>query len=211
MIDCRNTQINVFIEELSSGSPTPGGGGASALCGAVGTALSAMVCSLTSGKKRYAQFQPDIERILSEAKQLNASLLKLVDADKDAFLPLAAAYSMPQSTDEEKADKEAALQAALTDATRVPLEIMKAACRGIELHAELVDKCSKLAISDVGVGVALLKAALLGASLNVFINTRLMTNPALKNDFNAQADNMLDEYPALSDRVFERVSSELRS
>lgn len=211
MTDCRDMHINDFLEELSSKSPTPGGGGASALCGAIGTALSAMVCSLTSGKKRYLQFEPDIQRILKRAHELNSTLLSLVDADRDAFLPLAQAYSMPQDTDEDKAAKDKALQTALLDATRVPLDIMDACCQGILLHAELVDKCSKLAISDVGVGVTLLRSALLGASLNVYINTKLIKDPALKTEFNARADAMLNEYPKMADSVFERVSSGLQS
>ena len=208
-MDCREMNIEKFIEELSSNAPTPGGGGASALCGAIGTALSSMVGALTSGKKRYAQFEGDLSRIITRARELNAELLALVDADRDAFLPLAKSYSMPQNTDEEKAHKNAVLQNALINATRVPLDIMHAACEGIELHAELVDKCSKLVISDVGVGVMLLRSALFGASLNVYINTKLLTDTSLKDDFNSQADAMLAKYPQLADSVFARVSEML--
>ena len=209
-MDCREMNIEKFIDELSSNAPTPGGGGASALCGAVGTALSSMVGALTKGKKRYAQFEGDLDRIINRARTLNAELLSLVDADRDAFLPLAKSYSMPQTTDEEKAAKNAVLQNALISATRVPLDIMHAACHGIELHAELVDKCSKLVISDVGVGVMLLKSALLGASLNVFINTKLIEDERLKSEFNSNADGMLEKYPGIADAVFEKVASSLK-
>lgn len=209
-MDCREMNIENFITELSSGAPTPGGGGASALCGAIGTALGSMVCALTRGKKRYAEFEPDLERIMTRAKELNSTLLALVDADRDAFLPLAATYSMPQSTDEERAAKNAALQKALLQATIVPLDIMRAACDGIDLHRELVDKCSKLAISDVGVGAVLLRSALLGASLNVFINTKLIDDAELKAKFNTQANDMLGKYPAIADAVFEKVASSFK-
>lgn len=209
-MNCREMNIENFIEELSSNAPTPGGGGASALCGAVGTALSSMVGALTTGKKRYAQFEGDLSRIITRARELNAELLALVDADRDAFLPLAKSYSMPQNTDEERAAKNAVLQNALIDATRVPLDIMRAACEGIELHSELVDKCSKIVISDVGVGIMLLRSALLGASLNVYINTKLIEDESLKSEFNAEADGMLEKYPKIADAVFEKVASSLR-
>ena len=210
MTDCREMIIENFIEELSDKSPTPGGGGASSLCGSIGTALCSMVCSLTSGKKRYAQYEEDIQRIMARARELNNILLALVDADRDAFLPLAASYSMPQSTDMEREAKNAALQSALSEATRVPLSIMRAACEGIKLHSELVNKCSKIVISDVGVGVMLLRSALLGASLNVYINTKLIEDETLKSRFNAEADAMLEKYPSMADEVFNKVASELK-
>ena len=211
MTACREMKIESFIEELSSKAPTPGGGGASALCGAIGSALCSMVCNLTTGKKTYAQYESDLQRIIKRAHELNDTLLGLVDADRDAFLPLAATYSMPQNTDEERERKNASLQAALYDATRVPLDIMYAACSGIELLEELVDKCSKLSISDVGVGATMLKSALLGASLNVYINTKLIEDVNIKNDFNAQADSMLEKYPPIADKVFARVASSFKS
>ena len=170
--------LRAFTEVLASKAPVPGGGGASALVGALGTALGSMVGSLTVGKKKYAAVEEDIKGLMKQAEVLQAELLALVEKDAEVFAPLAAAYGMPKETEEEKAEKARVMGLVLKDACSVPLEIMEKCCKVIDLHREFAEKGSVLAVSDAGVGVIFAKAALQGASLNVFINTGSMQDRA---------------------------------
>ncbi len=123
----QETTLLQFIKALSSKAPVPGGGGASALAGAIGTALASMVGNLTSGKKKYAEYQPDIERILEEAERLTTKLLQLIEEDAAVFEPLSKAYGLPKGTPEELAHKEEVMEGALYEASLVPLRIMETA------------------------------------------------------------------------------------
>ena len=155
-----------FVDVLASKAPVPGGGGASALVGAIGMALGNMVGSLTVGKKKYADVEADIIALKEKATALQADFLRLVEADAEAFEPLAKAYGMPRETEEEKAEKARVMAIVLKDACAVPMEIMEKCCEAIDVIEEFAAKGSALAISDAGVGVVFCKAALLGASLN---------------------------------------------
>ncbi len=166
-----------FVEILSSKEPVPGGGGASALVGAIGTALGNMVGSLTVGKKKYADVQEDILALKAKADNLQKNFIELVQKDAEVFEPLSRAYGLPAETEEQREKKKSVMEAALMEAYGIPVKIMEYCCEAIELHREFAEKGTLIAISDVGVGVAFCKAALLGASLNVFINTRLLDSP----------------------------------
>ncbi len=198
--------LNAFTEVLGSKAAVPGGGGASALVGAVGTALAAMVGNLTTGKKKYAAYEPDIQNILVKAESLRKELLGYIDADAEAFEPLSKAYGIPKEDPSRAATMEMALRAACTP----PLEIMRACCRAIELHTELAEKGSALALSDVGVGVAMCGAALKGASLNIFINTKSMSDRDYAAGIEAEANSLLEEYVPKADKVFADVFGKLR-
>lgn len=205
----QETTLLQFIEALSSKAPVPGGGGASALAGAIGTALASMVGNLTSGKKKYAEYQPDIKRILEEAERLTTKLLQLIEEDAAVFEPLSKAYGLPKGTPEELAHKEEVMEGALYEASLVPLRIMETAVEAIRLQEELSVKGSVLAISDVGVGAKLLEAALQGASLNVYINTKLMKNREQAEELNQRAEALIQEGAERSQQVFEVVKSRL--
>ncbi|MCI8625307.1 MAG: cyclodeaminase/cyclohydrolase family protein [Lachnospiraceae bacterium] len=205
----QETTLLQFIKALSSKAPVPGGGGASALAGAIGTALASMVGNLTSGKKKYAEYQPDIERILEEAERLTTKLLQLIEEDAAVFEPLSKAYGLPKGTPEELAHKEEVMEGALYEASLVPLRIMETAVEAIRLQEELSVKGSVLAISDVGVGAKLLEAALQGASLNVYINTKLMKNREQAEELNQRAEALIQEGAERSQQVFEVVKSRL--
>lgn len=194
-----------FVEVLASKAPVPGGGGASSLVGAIGTALGNMVGSLTLGKKKYADVQDDIIALKAKADALQMELLDLVQKDAEMFEPLSKAYGLPKETEEQKAEKARIMEAALKDACSVPLLIMEKCCEAIELHKEFAAKGSALAISDVGVGVACCRAALLGASLNVFINTKSMTDKAYAAEINEKAEAMISKYAAMADAIFADV------
>jgi formiminotetrahydrofolate cyclodeaminase len=199
-----------FIQALASKEPTPGGGGASALVGAIGVALGNMVGSLTLGKKKYTDVQEDIIALKAKADALTEELLELVVKDAEVFFPLSQAYGMPSSTDAEKTEKALVMQNALRQAVFVPIKIMRACCNAIDLHKEFAKKGTTIAISDVGCGVACCKAALLAASLNVFINTKSMTDRACADEQNSQADAMLSKYTALADEIFADVNKHFR-
>ena len=199
-----------FVSELSSKAPVPGGGGASALVGAVGTALGGMVGSLTVGKKKYADVEDEIRALMAKADGLMAEMLKLIDRDAEAFEPLSKAYGMPKDTDEQKAEKERVMEGCLRAACAVPMEIMEKCCEAIELQSGFATKGSSLAISDAGVGVAFCKAALQGASLNVFINTNSMKDRDYAEKLNARADELLAKYTALADEIYAGVYKRLK-
>ena len=205
----QNETIAAFSEALASGAPTPGGGGACALAGALGAALGSMVCALTSGKRRYADVEEDIRRIASRMEALRQRLLALIDADAEAFLPLSRAYGMPRGTQQERAARDTVMEAALVRAAQPPLDIMEVCAEAVALHAELGEKGSALAISDVGVGAALSRAALQGASLNVFTNTRLLRDRQRAATLDARAQALLGEALPEADRVVAAVMARL--
>lgn len=199
-----------FVKMLSSKAPVPGGGGASALVGALGVALGSMVGNLTLGKKKYEAVEDDIRRILEKADILQQSLLQLVEKDAEVFEPLSKAYGLPKNTEEEKKAREEIMEAALKLACSVPMEIMEKCMEAIELHEELAQKGTKIAISDVGVGVLFCRSALEGASLNVFINTKLMKDREYAENMNKKAEKMLSEGIERANTVYDAVSKQLK-
>ncbi len=199
-----------FLEELSGKAPAPGGGGAAALVGAAGVALGSMVGSLTAGKKKYAAVEADILAMNEKAAALRKKLEHLVQADAEAFLPLAAAYKLPKDTPEQAAHKAAVLETALDGACAVPLEIMSACCEGIALARDYAGKGSVLAVSDAGCAALFCKAALQASGLNVATNTKLMSDRHHADELNARADAMLAKFAPMADEVFNEVSGRLR-
>ena len=200
-----------FLAELAGKAPTPGGGGASALVGAAGVALGNMVGSLTVGKKKYAAVEADIQALNARAEALRGELEALVQADAEAFAPLAAAYGLPKDTPEQAAHKAAVLEKALDAACAVPLQIMEKCAEGIALAEEYAAKGSVMAVSDAGCAAVLCKAALQAASLNVFINTKLMADRDHAAALDAKADNLLNEFVPRADAVFASVMQKLRN
>ena len=209
-MELMNLSCEAFLEDLAGSSPAPGGGGAAALVGAAGAALGNMVGSLTVGKKKYAAVEADILILNRRAAALRKRLEGLVQADADAFAPLAAAYKLPKETPEQQAHKAAVLETALEGACAVPLEIMSACCEGIALAAEYAEKGSVMAVSDAGCAALFCKAALQAAGLNVSINTRLMADKAHAAALNAQADAMLAEFVPQADQIYEKLTHSLR-
>ena len=203
-------QCNEFVEVLASKAPVPGGGGASALVGAIGTALGNMVGSLTVGKKKYADVEAEMYELKAKCDKLQAEMLNLIERDAEVFEPLSKAYGMPRATEEEKAEKARVMAIVLKDACSVPMEIMEKCCEAIDIIAEFAAKGSTLAISDAGVGVIFCKAALQGASLNVYINTKSMADKELAAELNAKCDKMLAEYTVKADEIFASVEGRLK-
>lgn len=200
-----------FTDLLSSSAPAPGGGGASAIVGALGTALGSMVGNLTLGKKKYQDVQEDIKIILEKAEVLQKELLSLVEKDAEVFEPLAKAYGLPKNTEEEKQKRDEIMEEALKLACSVPFEIMEKTLEAIALHEELAVKGTTLAISDVGVGVLFCKSALMGGALNVFINTKLMKDREYADKINKKVDEMLENGIELADSIYKDVVDSIRS
>ncbi|MCD7981635.1 MAG: cyclodeaminase/cyclohydrolase family protein [Clostridiales bacterium] len=198
--------LEKFTKDLASKEAVPGGGGASALVGAIGIALGNMVGSLTVGKKTYADVEDEIRAWMSEAETLRKELLLGIDADAEAFLPLSRAYGIPK----EDPSRPAVMEEALNAACAAPLALMRQICRAIELLEGFAEKGSRIAISDAGVGAVCCRAALQGASLNIFINTKSMRDRDCAAALEAQADEMLSEYTARADRVYEIVTDKIR-
>ena len=176
-----------FADVLSSAAPTPGGGGAAALAGALGTALAHMVGALTVGKKKYAAVEDELRALMAECESLQASLLDQIDADAACFAPLAAAYGIPK----DDPNRAGILEKAPLDACTAPIEIMRLCARAIDLAGVFAEKGSRLALSDAGCAAVLCKAAIQAASLNVFINTGALRDREKAQALNEQANACL--------------------
>lgn len=198
--------ITEFMNELASNAPVPGGGGASALIGAVGVSLGDMVGELTTGKKKYADVEEDIQRLMRDAKEVKDEFLRLIDADAEAFAPLARAYGIPK----DEPGRDEIMEEALKNGAAVPMDIMRTCGRALDIIEEFAEKGSRLAVSDAGCAAASCKAAMQAASLNVFINTKSMKDRAHAEALNAEADQLLARYNELADKIFDSVAGKLR-
>lgn len=202
--------IQEFLDVLSSKEPVPGGGGASALAGALGNALGQMVANLTIGKKKYALVEDEIKELAERMKGIQGQFSALADQDAKVFAPLAKCYSLPSGTEEEKAYKAEVMEARLLDASLVPMEIMEKAWEMLEIMDILADKGSRMAVSDVGVGVQFIRTALLGAVINVYINTKSMKNREKAEEMNEKAERLIKEGTEAADRIYQKVLEQLR-
>jgi len=199
-----------FIDVLASKAPVPGGGGAAAMGGAIGMALSNMVGNLTVGKKKYADVEDEVKSLLEQGSQIIEELQKLVDRDAEVFEPLSKAYGLPKDTPEEAAYKEKVMEACSIEACSVPMEIMRKAYAGIKIHERMGRIGTKLAISDVGCGVVFLKAALISGQLNVLINLGAIKNNTFVEETKREMEQLLKEGSRIADEtlalVIEKVS-----
>ena len=194
-----------FIDVLASKAPVPGGGGAAAMGGAIGMALSNMVGNLTVGKKKFADVEDEVKSLLEQGSQIIEDLKKLVDRDAEVFEPLSKAYSLPRETPEEIAYKEKVMEECSIEACSVPLEIMRKAYAGIKIHERMGQIGTKLAISDVGCGVVFLKAALISGQLNVLINLGAIKNNEFIEATNKEMEQLVTEGSRIADETLKLV------
>ena len=200
-MDFAQASCTEFVTVLASNAPVPGGGGASALVAAIGTALGNMVGSLTVGKKKYADVEEEIIALKAKCDKLQADLLAQIELDAKGFEPLSKAYGIPK----DNPDRVRILEDATVVACQVPVKIMELCCEALDAIAVFAAKGSRLAVSDAGCGAVCVKAALQAASLNVFINTKTLKNRELAEEMNKKCLGMLDKYCALADEVFNTV------
>ncbi|KAF2989163.1 cyclodeaminase/cyclohydrolase family protein [Methylocystis sp. MJC1] len=208
-MSAKTETIGKFLDELASSAPTPGGGGAAALSGAMGAALVSMVCNLTIGKKNYEAVSEDLKKTLARAEALREELTKGIDEDVVAFNTLMGAYGLPKATDEEKAARTAAIQEALKVATLAPLATCKVCYEVIALSKEAADKGNLGVISDAGVAVLAANAGLRSCALNVFINAKSIKDRDFAETQLAEVNALLAKAAAETEAVYEVVRGKI--
>lgn len=202
-------KITEFINVLGSNEPAPGGGSASALVAAVGTSLTKMVTELTVGKKKYAEYNDEMEILLNKMRILSNELLTAIDADTEAFNQVSAVFDLPKETDEDKERRKEAMQAALKNATKVPFETMDLIVKGIRLTSTAVGKSNTNAASDLGVAALTMKAGLYGSWLNVLINLGGVKDEAFKAEYFEKGKAILAEGTEIADNIYNEIEKSL--
>lgn len=198
-------QVTEFVNLMASDAPAPGGGSAAALEGALGAALTAMVCALTVGKKKYADVQELAVESQKKAEDLKARFVDVMDRDTEAFNAVSAVFAMPKDTDEQKAARKAAMQEALKGCTKTPFEMMQLACETLELTRSLVGRLNASAASDLGCSALALRAAIQGAWLNVLINISGINDEAFAAEYRANGQALLAKALPLADEIYEEI------
>jgi len=198
-----------FIDVLASKSPVPGGGGAAAMGGAIGMALSNMVGNLTVGKKKYADVEEEVKDLVKKGEKIISELEILVNKDAEVFEPLSKAYGLPRSTPEEIEFKSNTMEQCCKTACSVPMEIMRKSYQGIKIHERMGQIGTMIAISDVGCGVAFMKAALVSGSLNVIINLNAIKDETFKEATRKEMNQLLEDGKKIADATFDLVVSKL--
>jgi formiminotetrahydrofolate cyclodeaminase len=206
-----NSSLVTFLDDLASERPTPGGGGAAAVSGAIGAALVSMVANLTIGKKNYEAVREDLEAVNAKAELLRAELIRAIDEDVVAFNSVMGAYGLPRATDEEMAKRAASIQAALKDATLAPLRAVKACFDVIRLSAAAAEKGNLNVISDAGVAVLSANAGLRSAALNVFINAKAIKDRDFAEKQIAEVNALLAQAAEMTESVYQTVRTKIGS
>lgn len=207
----KNETIGKFLDDLASERPTPGGGGAAAVMGAIGAALVSMVANLTIGKKNYEAVEEDLKAARAEAERVRAELTAAIEEDVVAFNSVMGAYGLPRATDEDKAKRSEAIQAALKDATLAPLRAVKACFEVILLSEAAADKGNLNVISDAGVAVLAANAGLRSAALNVYINAKAIKDRAFAEEQIAAVEALLAQAAEKTEAVYATVRGKIGS
>jgi len=197
--------VKAFVDEVASESPAPGGGSVAALAGSLGAALAAMVGNLTVGKKGYESSWSELSDLAVKAQGIKARLVRAIDADTAAFAAIMEANKLPKATPEEKAVREAAVQASYRNASLVPLETAETCLEAIALAAVAAEKGNANSVSDAGVGALMARAGVEGAALNVLINIGSVADVAFAADLKAKAEKLIAEAHSRSDAVLAKV------
>ncbi len=205
----KDMTIQTFLDELASKASTPGGGGGAAVNGAIGAALISMVANFTIGKKGYEDVQDEFTNILNESEDLRAKLTDAIKDDVDVFNRVMAAYGMAKETDEEKRLRTESIQAALKEATDVPLTCAKLCRQVINLSELAAEKGNTNVISDAGVALLAGYAGLRSAALNVYINIGGIKDKEFADGRRQQLEELLDGVELFKENVYELVKSKL--
>lgn len=197
--------ITEFDDALASNAPAPGGGGAAALAGALAAALGSMVCSLTSGKKSYAQYEEDIRRALEQLEAARRHLVTLIDEDAKAFAPLQKYLSMPKDSPERREHMDAALRVACY----VPTDVLYTCEDVAGLLAPLAEHGLRGAVSDVGVGLELCRAAMRAARMNILINASIMPDEVFAMTLRRECELVFEQYGPVIDSGLAAVEARI--
>ena len=198
-----------FLDALASSAPAPGGGSAAALSGALGAALVSMVCNLTLGKAKYADVQDDISALVEKSEALRHLLVDLLEADVEVYTGVSRAYKMPRKTPEAKAARTAAIQEALKEAAKVPMQVAEACVQVLDLCTPAAELGNINAVSDAGVAALLAEAGLRSAALNVIININAIRDATFSDALRDELNALLEGKPALKDQVYDLVVDKL--
>ena len=202
-------KLNEYLDILLSDAPAPGGGSVSALAGAQGAALLAMVCDLTTSKEKYASVHEHCSQIRERSGELYEAFAKAIDEDTEAFNLVAAAFKMPKETDEEKAARKQAIADGTLEATKVPFKVMEMASEGLVLAEKLHGHYNSNCDSDFGVGVLNFMTCMRGAWLNVKINLPGVKDEALAAEYKEKGEKMLAEGEVIARRIYGEIEEAL--
>lgn len=197
--------LSEFTENLASSSPTPGGGGACALVGAVGIALGDMVGELTVGKKKYAAVEKEIRQLMQSAQDLRKRFLDCIEKDAAGFAPLASAYSIPRNDP----SRETVMEECLLQAAQTPMEMIDLCIEALQLLESFRIKGSRLALSDAATGAMLCYGAMAGAAMNVKVNTALMKNRTRANDIDSVVNTKLEKWMPFAESIYQKIATEV--
>ena len=201
--------LQTYLNDAASGKPAPGGGSVSACVGALGAALTAMVCNLTIGKEKFAAVESQVRDLEANAQDARAKLEKLLQDDTVAYNGVIAAYRLPKETDEEQTARMAAVQAGLIVAANVPLDICRVAVEVCRLARTAAEIGNPAAVTDAGIGAILGEAAAQGGALNVRINLGSIEDEAYVRAANAELERILAETSVLRDEVLKTTIAKL--
>ena len=193
--------LEEFVDALASKAAVPGGGGASALAASLGIALGNMVGEFTVGKKKYADAEEELRACMVRAKDLSRKFLNCIERDAAAFEPLSKAYAIPK----DDKNRDIIMENCLRDAAKVPMEILHLVCEAIKLEERFAVLGSVMIQSDAAVGASILRSSLLGAAVNVKINTKSMKDREYADSVNKEVDALVEEYLPLADSIFEHI------
>lgn len=206
-----DSSIDLFLERLASDAPTPGGGSAAAVMGAVGAALISMVCNVSVGKKGYEGIEAEILAVRTASEVLRLQLVEMIAEDVTAFDSLMAAYKLPKATEEDRARRFATIQGCLRRATEVPLECARLCAAVITLAQRAAEHGYRGVVSDAGVGVLAAYAALRGAALNVHINVPTLQDRHFAERSKTEIDALVASGAFASEAVYTLVRNKLGS
>lgn len=201
--------VRDFVDVMASVEPAPGGGSASAFCGAQGAGLIAMVCALTEGRKKYAEYEETVKAVRARAEEIKAQFVDVIDRDTEAFNAVSAVFTMPKDTDEEKAARKAAMQSALKGCTLTPYEMMELSCEALELAHSIIGKFNATAASDLGCAALNLRSAIQGAWMNVRINIAGISDEAFVTEYRSKGEALLEKALPLADAVYSELLATL--
>jgi glutamate formiminotransferase/formiminotetrahydrofolate cyclodeaminase len=202
--------VSAFLDELASSSPAPGGGSVAALSGALGAALSTMVCNLTIGKKKYAEVEADMKKIKTEAEKLRARFTELIDEDTQAFNKVMEAFGLPKESEAQKTLRSAAVAAATKEATLIPLEVMKHCIDAMALAQQVASSGNANSASDAGVSALMLHAACEGAALNVKINLNGLSDSDFVGWKSDEVESLLRTSKMMMEETLEIVAGKIK-
>jgi len=205
----KELEFQKLLDELSSKSASPGGGSVAGIAGALSAATVSMVCNLTVGKKKYQQNEDDVKKCLENAEKLKIEFLLLAEKDAEVFSEVMEAYKLPHETDQEKADRNQAVEEATKRAALVPMDVLRR-CEAVAQSSRSVAlKGNENSISDAGVAVIMAHAAAHAASLNILINLSTISDEDFKGKLKSEQERALKTVKDIADETLHFVYDKL--